>query len=44
MIVANLVDNTTKHSPAGATIRCSTVRPGATAEIRVEDHGTGIAA
>jgi CheY-like chemotaxis protein len=41
-IVENLVGNALKHTPAGRRIRVGVRAAGATAELKVEDEGSGI--
>ena len=43
-IVGNLLDNALKYSPAGSPIGVSVAVIGNEAQVRVEDHGLGIAA
>ena len=43
-IIANLVDNATKFTPAGGRIEISVERRGDVAEVRVRDEGAGIPA
>jgi signal transduction histidine kinase len=43
LIAANLVQNAIQHSAPGATVSIVVRAIGGTAEIRVEDHGAGIA-
>jgi signal transduction histidine kinase len=43
LIATNLVQNAIQHSPPDYRIRITLDTLGATAQIRVEDHGTGIA-
>jgi PAS domain S-box-containing protein len=42
-IVSNLVTNSLKYTPPGASIRVRVTRKGSTAVLRVEDDGVGIA-
>ena len=42
-VLVNVLANAVHHSPPGARVRVSTSRLGRTAEIRVVDHGPGIA-
>ena len=41
-ILANLVGNAVKYSPAGSEVRLSARRAGAMVEVEVTDHGPGI--
>lgn len=41
-VLVALVDNAIQHSPAGAMVKITDVRDGATAAIRVTDTGSGI--
>lgn len=41
-VLANLVSNAVKYSPAGGEIILSSVREGDLARVRVRDHGMGI--
>jgi two-component system sensor histidine kinase KdpD len=43
-VLVNVLANAVRHSPSGSRVRLSTSRLGGTAEIRVIDHGTGVAA
>lgn len=43
-VLVNVLANAVRHSPPGSRVRLSTSRLGSTAEIRVIDHGTGVAA
>ena len=43
-IVGNLLDNALKYSPAGSPITVSLTRVGDEAQMRVQDHGIGVAA
>ncbi|HYM51419.1 MAG TPA: ATP-binding protein [Candidatus Limnocylindrales bacterium] len=43
-IVANLLDNAVKYSPAGGDIACTVSTAGPWAQVEVRDHGIGIAA
>jgi len=42
-VVTNLLSNAIKFSPPGSIVRVSTCRAGAQLELRVTDHGRGIA-
>ena len=42
-MLANLIENARKNSPAVEPIDISVTRTGATAEVAVSDHGPGIA-
>lgn len=42
-VVANLLDNALRHSPAGTPVRVVATARGAEVALRVEDHGPGIA-
>jgi two-component system sensor histidine kinase KdpD len=42
-VLVNVLANAIRHSPAGRRVRVATSRLGGTAEIRVVDHGGGIA-
>lgn len=42
-IIANLLDNAVKYSPAGGTVRVSVTRAGDLARVMVTDRGLGIA-
>ncbi|MGI4894017.1 MAG: sensor histidine kinase [Janthinobacterium lividum] len=42
-VVANLLDNASRHSPAGGTVRCSAQAVGQVVRISVQDQGPGIA-
>jgi signal transduction histidine kinase len=37
-----LIDNATRHAPAGTPVTVDVVPAGSTAEIRVEDRGSGV--
>jgi two-component system, OmpR family, sensor histidine kinase KdpD len=41
-VLVNVLANAHRHSPAGRPVHISTSRLGATAEIRVADHGEGV--
>lgn len=41
-VVANLVDNAVKHSPAGLAVEVAARARGVAVELRVADHGTGV--
>ncbi len=41
-VVANLVDNAVKHSPAGRHVKVTATADGDDVELRVVDHGTGV--
>lgn len=43
-ILGNLLDNAIKYSPGGGDIRCQVVGRNGHGEVRVHDHGLGIAA
>ncbi|GAB2849063.1 DUF4118 domain-containing protein [Microbacterium insulae] len=43
-VLVNVLANALRHSPLGARVRVATSHLGRTAEIRVVDHGVGIAA
>jgi two-component system sensor histidine kinase VicK len=43
LAVRNVVDNAVKYSPAGGDVICCVSGDGATARVRVADHGLGIA-
>ena len=43
-VLVNVLANAVRHSPPGARVRVATSRLSGTAEIRVVDHGPGIAA
>ncbi|MCR2764113.1 DUF4118 domain-containing protein [Microbacterium sp. zg.B48] len=42
-VLVNVLANAQRHTPAGSHVRIATSQLGGTAEIRVIDHGTGIA-
>ncbi|WP_109208820.1 MULTISPECIES: DUF4118 domain-containing protein [Microbacterium] len=42
-VLVNVLANASRHSPADAQVRVSTSRLAGTAEIRVVDHGAGVA-
>ncbi|MFG6402392.1 MULTISPECIES: DUF4118 domain-containing protein [unclassified Microbacterium] len=42
-VIVNVLANAVRHSPVGSRARIATSRLGSTAEIRVVDHGIGIA-
>ena len=42
-VLVNLLTNARRHAPAGSLVRVSTSRLGARAQIRVIDHGAGVA-
>ncbi|WP_375385629.1 DUF4118 domain-containing protein [uncultured Microbacterium sp.] len=42
-VLANLLSNAHRHSPTGARMRVTTSRLGQVAEVRVIDHGPGVA-
>lgn len=41
-VVVNVLANAHRHSPAGARVRIASSRLGATAELRIVDHGAGV--
>jgi signal transduction histidine kinase len=43
LLCSNLILNAMQHSPSGSVVRAVIRRNGTIAELRVEDHGTGIA-
>lgn len=43
-VVANLVENAARYSPAGSPIHISAMRVGGEVELKVEDEGSGISA
>jgi signal transduction histidine kinase len=42
LLCSNLILNAMQHSPSGSQVRVAVRKNGATAELCVEDHGTGI--
>ena len=42
-VLVNLLTNAVRHAPAGSLVRVSTSRLGSRAQIRVVDHGAGVA-
>jgi two-component system sensor histidine kinase KdpD len=42
-VLVNLLTNAVRHAPAGTLVRISTSRLGSRAQIRVVDHGAGVA-
>lgn len=42
-VVVNVLDNAARHAPAGSRVRVSATRRGAGVDLRVVDHGAGVA-